>query len=552
MVQKIKHYFNWFIKNQIYLYLLSFVFFVINANYVMYPDEFVNFMSGKLILQGNIPYTEIFDHHMPGAWLLAAFLQLFSFGSFVLLRFWWALFAFASFLGLLLWVRKNYKEFFPYVAFSAILYPLMSVYFWFHLFLGDSVAALFFAITFWILIVQTFTKRISYKATLLAGLLTAGIIFSSLTYVYMCGVLYIWQLFLLLSNKPSWEKFLIYSGVCASPFILFVLALLVTGSLKDFYQANVVYNTELYVSIPNFEKGPIFNPIKFALTMIFNFLGNYIPLLSQIKHIDIYFPMGTLAGLSTLILFLILGYRNVFLGLLYFLVLTLSTPRSDVSKLSETDYQMTMFLVIGALSSMVVLYAIRTAKIEDQLLNDLKRFAGVLVSIFLIFSTLFLLNNAYSKYYQRYTQKMPSIADKSFTAEFINDVIGEEDYYWVGPYHPEDVYFVEKGKLPGKYYFMMPQFGEHDYFKNDFISQFETNTPSVIIFRHEDSIFNTPADKFAGFLLDWIDTKYEKLDEKEVEILKSPSTFNIRTDFYILNEDKEEVLQRMRDTGYIK
>lgn len=62
MVQKIKHYFNWFIKNQIYLYLLSFVFFVINANYVMYPDEFVNFMSGKLILQGNIPYTEIFSY----------------------------------------------------------------------------------------------------------------------------------------------------------------------------------------------------------------------------------------------------------------------------------------------------------------------------------------------------------------------------------------------------------------------------------------------------------------------------------------------------------
>lgn len=525
---------------------------MINANYVMYPDEFVNFMSGKLILQGNTPYTEIFDHHMPGAWLLAAFLQLFSFGSFVLLRFWWAVFEFFSFLGLLLWVRKNYREFFPYVAFSAILYPLMGVYFWFHLFLGDSVAALFFAITFWILIVQTFTKRVSYKATVLAGLLTAGIIFSSLTYVYMCGALYLWQLYLIFSSKFTWKKFFIYSGFAAAPFILFLIYLLISGSFGAFYKANIVYNTELYVSIPNFEKGRIFNPIKFALTMIYNFLGNYIPLLSQIKYLDIYFPMGTLAGLSTLVLFLIIGYRNAFIGLLYFLVLTLSTPRSDVSKLSETDYQMTMFLVIGALSSMVVLYVIKNAKIQDQLLNDLKRITGLLVGIFLLFSTLFLLSNAYSKFYQRYTQKMPSIVDRSFSAEFINDVIAEDDYYWIGPYHPDTVFFVEKGKLPGKYYFMMPQFGEHDYFKNDFLAQFETNTPAIIIFRHEDSIFMTPADKFGKFLLDWMEYKYVRLDEEEVEILKSPSTFNIRTDFYILKEDKAEVIQRMKDTGYLK
>lgn len=552
MIKRLKHLYNWFINNQVYLYLVSFVFFIVNFNYVSYPDEFVNIMAGKLLLQGNLPYSQIFDHHMPGAWILAAIFQIFSFGSFVLFRFWWAAFAFAGFLFLVLWIRKNYKEFFPYTVFYTILYPLMGVYFWFHLFLADSVSALFFAITFWMLIVQTLTKRVSYKALLVTSLLTFMILFSSLTYVYLCGVLYLWQLYLFITSKPTWKKFWIYTAVSAAPYALFVLFLLATQTFDDFLKANVTYNTELYVNIPNYVKGRYFNPIKFAMTIIFNFLGNYIPLLSQIKHLDIYFPLGTLSGLSTLLLFLILGYRNVFLGLLYFLVLNFSTARSDVSKLNETDYQMTMFLVLGALSSLVVLYVIRTSKIQDRLLEDLKRLAGVIISIFLLFSTVFLLHNAYSKYFQRYTQAMPSIVDLSYTGAFINDVIGEEDYYWIGPYHPEDVFFVEKGNMPGKYFFMMPQFGEHEYFRNDFIAQFEKNKPAVIMFRHEDSIFMTPADRFGKFFLDWMDDKYSRLDEEEVEILKSPSTFNIRTDFYILNDKEDEVLQRMKDTGYLK
>ncbi len=551
MIKKIKSFLNWFLDNHIYLYVVSFIFFYVNSSYVSYPDEFVNIMAGKRMLQGQIPYSGIFDHHMPGAWLLSAVLQLFSFNSFVLFRFWWAMFAFALLLLLVLWIRKNYKEFYPYAVFFSILYPLMGVYFWFHLFLADSIAALLFAVIFWILIVQTLTKRFSYKATVVASLLTFSLVFTSLTYVYMCGALYLWQLYLLFSNKFTWKRFFVYAGISVLPGILFLLFLLISQSFADFYKANVVYNTELYVNIPNFEKGRIFNPIKFALTLIYNFLGTYIPLLSQIKYFDIYFPMGTVAGLSTLVLLIIMGYRNVLLGVIYFLILTLSTPRSDVSKLSETDYQMTMFLVLGAVSSLVVLYVIRTTKIQDQLLVDLKRVVGVIISIFLVFCTVFLLNNTYSKYYQRYTQKMPSINDLSYTGSFVNDVIGKDDYYWVGPYHPEDVFFVEKGRLPGKYFFMMPQFGEHDYFRNDFISQFETNKPTIIMFRHEDSIFMTPADKFGKFLLDWMDKKYSRLNEEEVELLKSPSSFNIRTDFYILNEDKEEVLQRMKDTGYI-
>jgi len=40
----------------------------------------------------------------------------------------------------------------------------------------------------------------------------------------------------------------------------------------------------------------------------------------------------------------------------------------------------------------------------------------------------------------RYTQKMPRIYDLSFTAEFLDKILEEGDYYWAGPYEPHELF----------------------------------------------------------------------------------------------------------------
>jgi len=148
---------------------------------------------------------------------------------------------------------------------------------------------------------------------------------------------------------------------------------------------------------------------------------------------------------------------------------------------------------------------------------------------------------------------MPHITNYSYNAQFIDQIIGENDFYWYGPYEPQEEFFVKKPSLPGKYPTLLPQFREDEYLKNSFIGQFEKNQPAIIIYKQEASIFMTPALEFGKFFIDWMSDKYTSIENiKGINVLKSPSGFNLRTDLYILNSRKSELLERLRLQGYIK
>jgi len=349
------------------------------------------------------------------------------------------------------------------------------------------------------------------------------------------------------------KKIVVFFAVCAAPYIIYFIYLLLTKSLYDFYFANFVYNTKLYISIPNYVRGRFFNPLKFGLTLIYNFYGSYLPLLTKIKFFDLYLPVGVLAGLGSLTLLLLLLSKNLMIGTLFFFLLSFSAPRSDIQNYHETDYQGGLFIVLGVISAIVALYLLKKLKVREVLIDDLRRITQVTLAIFVFFTLIFLLKNTYDKWYQVYTQKMPHIYDLSYTADFLDQVLDQNDYYWVGPYEPQEEFFVKKPRLPGKYPTLLPQFREDNYLKSSFISQFEQNPPAVIIFRHEASIFMTPALEFGKFFLDWMSSKYTSIENiKGVNVLKSPTGFNLRTDLYLQDNRREELLNKLKLNGYIE
>lgn len=545
LFEKFKKYFP-----EVLLFTAIFILFKINSNYVSYPDEFVNLLGGLSINKGLIPYKEFFDHHLPFAWYLAAILLKISFNSYTLFRFFWSLTAFLSLLTLGLWIRKYFKDLYLYFLAFFALYPLMGVYFWFHLYLADSLAVLFFSIIFWILLVQTISKKINYKTILFTSFLSFCLVFSSMTFLYLAAVLYLWQLYLIGRNKKN--LFLFFVG-SAAPYLGYLIYLLLTASLYDFYFSNFVYNTKLYISIPNYVKGRFFNPIKFGLTLIYNFYGGYLPLLTKVRFLDLYLPIGVLAGIGSLALLVLFFSKDIFLGLLFFFLLSFSAPRSNIQNYKETDYQSSLFIVLGIISSIVVLYLLRRLRTQEMLVDDLKRISQLIITVFLFFTFIFLLKNTYDKYFQIYTQQMPHIYDLSYTAEFVDQILDKNDYYWVGPYEPEEEFFVKKAHLPGKYPTLLPQFREDDYLKKSFIDQFEKKMPSVIIYRHEASVFGTPALEFGEFFTDWMMNEYTSIENiKGIKDLKSPSAFNFRTDLYLLNSKKKILLERLKLNGYLE
>ncbi len=222
-------------------------------------------------------------------------------------------------------------------------------------------------------------------------------------------------------------------------------------------------------------------------------------------------------------------------------------------KIGESDYQSGMFIALGMISTFMVMWRYKHISFKEEFLNVFKKAIVAMLVFYLVFASFFLIKNTYDKFYERYTQKMPGIYDIAYSASFIDDLIEKGDYFWIGPYEPHEAFFVKKGRMPGKFPTLLPQFREDEYFKNEFIHQFETHPPKIIIYKHEASIFMTPAMEFGAFFVDWMKGRYTSIENiKGVQIQNSPSSFNLKTDLYIENNQKKAVLQILQDKGYIK
>lgn len=429
------------------------------------------------------------------------------------------------------------------------------MYYWTHLFIADGIAFLFFSSLFWMLIVESYQKETRLKTVIFLSLANFIFVFSSLTYIYIALLFYAWIVLLLFKSKPKWGEIVRFCLISATPYVLYGLYLLISNSWKEFYISNFVYNTTLYIDIPNYTLGHFFNPFKFALTILFNFFNTYIQLLVRIKEFNLYFPVDLVLALSTFLLFIYLLKELPIFGILYFFILSFSAPRSNLMKIGETDYQSGLFIALGTISFFLLLWRYKHLKFTFEPLELVRKFLVAMVVLYGIFAGIFLVQNTYNKFYLRHTQKMPSIYDHAPTALFINEILGKGDYYWVGPYEPQEEFFVKEAKLPGKFPTLLPQFRESEYFSSEFIKQFETNPPKLIIYKHEASIFGTPALEFGKFFTDWMEGKYISLEHikgKKITVLKSPETFNMRTDVYLLISQKDVLLKKLTEMGYIE
>jgi len=355
-----------------------------------------------------------------------------------------------------------------------------------------------------------------------------------------------------LREKKEKKELVHFFQIALLPYVLYVIMLIVTNSWKEFYISNFVYNTKLYMHIPNYTPGRFFNPVKFALTVIHNFYQSYIPLLVRIKEFNLYFPVDLTIALGSFLLFFVLLKEKPFIAILFFFILSFSAPRSNLMKIGDRDYQSGLFIALGYISAFLVLWRYSFIRITHEAVEIFKKALVVLLLFYGVFASLFLIQNAYDKFFFRYTQAMPSVYDHAPTAFFIDEILEKGDYYWVGPYEPQEEFFVKKARLPGKFPTLLPQFREDEYFKTEFIRQFETNPPQLIIFKHDASIFMTPAMEFGKFFIDWMEGKYVSLEKIHgVTVLKSPETFNMRTDIYIRKDVTKNLLIKLMQTGYI-
>ncbi len=548
-------------------FLILFLMFFVNGLHESYPDEFDNILGGWRILHGHPLYSEFFTHHGPSAYFLAAIIEIFSGNSFVRFRIVYSIALFAFLLFSFWYFKKSIgsslSKFFPLLL---LFVGIGSTYFWGHMLLADNISAYFLSLSVGLVTIKHLTRKaITLSDLIYISALTFISILSSLTYLYLLLFFYLFVFVeFFLSNKLSlrsvnnyWRPLLIF-GV---PFLVFLIYLLLTGSLSDYLYQNFTFNQQYYIyNYPRAIGETGINPIRFAIIIANSFLMGFSDLLIQIKDFNFSFPFNITLAIANLA-FLIYAFTKRRYKLVIFMLLMLiyANGRSNPLTSSERDYQSAVYILISLFNGAYLLYTL-----YDELKSDLEyRRKIIYTSLFLLLFVYtfanfqFLGRKFLDKAFNKYMGKAPLIYDRPQIAPLINAVLSKDDYTWIGPFEFEELFYT-KEKIASQYQIFNPGMGHSEKIQNGLIADFEKTKPKLIWFDKRFYILGQNPEEYGKPFIEYLSQHYTTLldyqrgNSKFVSVKPIEQRTDIETKLYIRIENVDEIIDKMVSLNIIK
>jgi hypothetical protein len=548
-------------------FVLLFGVLLLNTFHEEYPDEYDSLVGGRYIDSGKLIYKQWFQHHQPGAYVLAAFIYPFSGQSFVrfriLLAFFWLGFHIFTFRYLR---RRMSGELSTLYLLYLFVISIAGTYYWGQMLLADTLSAILIAPAVALLLSKILSKSEFTKNDLkFVGFLSFFTWFTSMTYIFVVALTTLSGIILYFKfeKKLSFKNKIITSGkIILLPYILFFIYLLVTWSIKDWYFASVEYNQRFYIYNYPRPEGAAVNPIRYAIAIVNDFLNNYIPALTGIKSIDFTSPIIPVLALGTFGMTLVLVLNgNIFLALLYFGMIIFANARSNPMAVRETDYQSSVYLSLGLLSSTFLIgYCIEKINHIKALLSEkiVYGFLFGLTSLFLLFSALHFGNKMLNKYYPKYMGTMPLIYDRPEIAQTINKFVRPNEYAWIGPFQFKELFYLNT-KIPSKYHWFL-QHAAHSKIKDEMVADLAKNPPLVVVFDRQYAPWGGNAAEFNYFITDILDRDYirlYKLNDTNPDFNykwteEKTQNFILDRDINLRKDKLDELLKRLLEKNLIK
>lgn len=436
------------------------------------------------------------------------------------------------------------------------------------MFLADSLSALLLAPGYALFLAKVFFKaKLDLADLVVISLSTSASVVNSLTYLYAATPLVIGATIYTLHSGDVLPGRLRTSVVLATktilifalPYLIFFGYLLATSSLPDFLFQAVDYNRQYYIyNYPRPPGSTSFNPVRYAVVIVNNFINGYQPLLAFAKNPDFMNPFNTTLAVSNTVFWVFLLLRKKFFLLFISLVATVfSTVRSsDLVHSKPTDYQLAVYFNLSFLNA--TFFAVFIAKEIETIKTFLAKAAStslaLLFALFWITNVVFLFAEFWRMNYSRYMGTMPLIYDRPAVAPIVNNLLGKSDYCWVGPFEFEEIFYLDC-RLPSKYHWILPQFGSIEKIKSAMLADFSQNPPDVIVFRRNFSAFGQTPD-FNRFFVDFLDKNYLRLSaisgfEKYHFRDNYPKDFNLDEDFNFPKTSAEKLAENLAARGII-
>lgn len=535
-------------------FLILLAIFLINSLHFSYPDEFVKIIGGRFINQGMLPYRDFFSNHGPIGYFFSSIVTLFSGASFVKFRVILNITYWLMILAFYLFIRKRFgkNESNIFLVFSFLI-GLIATFVWGHMLLADSLSGYWLLGAYITLFLILFNRQTFRRSDLiLLSILSAFSVLTSLTYLYAVLVLYFIALvwFLKTSKKGMLPSFIL---IISSPYLIFLVYLLITGSLQDYYYQSISLITNSYLTSDDLSTK---NPLRLALIIFSKFFDTYKAVLVQTKELSFSNPFTHTLALSNflMIIYLLINRRfSAFfltLGLLIFV-----NARSNPLNTGDTDYQAIpyqYFSIFNGLFLLNILWADLKNKVETQK-TIVYGFMLIFLGTYFVFFSLFLFHHFFEKAFNKYMGNEALIYDRPQITHILNKLINKNDYYYIGPFAPEE-YLYAKGKLSSRYHFLIPPMDQDAKFKEGLLSDLNKNKPKVVVFDTGYSIQGTfPGDYVVNFLKENYFTLSQIREEGiEIKVTNEYGLFLLDSHFFFDKSRRDEILQTLAQNNIIE
>lgn len=562
-------YFREAVRTRSFYLNLAFIIFIFAIYYIStfhesYPDEYDNILGGKLILQGLLPYIGFFSHHGPVPYFLAAFLEVFTGPSFVKFRVLYSMFLAGFTLWTFYYLRHKFGSYVTkFYGYFIVLLAFSAVYFWGHMLVADSLAAFFLLPVVALLILTSINKKeLNVWDIFVISILSFLALLTAITYIYVVFLIYLYTAYYCLKQN----KFRILSAelvkaflIIIAPFILFILYLLITGSLKDYFTQSIIFNQKYYIYNYPGSSGS-FNPLRYGITTAYRFYINFTGLLHQIPSWNFGFPFNiTLAVANTSLIIYLLANRKFTLTALLIGLLIFSNVRSNPLESGEEDYQSAVYIVISLFNMCLTLYLVYRELRDNQ--NFAKRvintFILILLGLYSIFTSIFVLQKFSSKAYDKYMGNASLIYDRPEVAKYLNNVIDKGETIWYGPLEFKEMLY-STGTIPSRFHMLIPGIGRSPELSQDMVKSYEASKPRLIWFNKRYSILGQTPPDYAPFFMSFLDKNYitilelAKSGNKYTSLIPVELNRDFETMLYIRRDKVDEVLPKLIEVNIIK
>ncbi len=511
-------------RKAIIFWAIILLLLILNSLHATYPDEFDNLLGGKLLLAGILPYRDYFSHHGILSYLISASILPFSGISFVHFR---LLFA-GALTGLAITsfvtIRKAIpKEGLIWIAGFLILLAVSATYFWGNMLLADTLSS-YFLIPAYLLLFWKFFRGNQLKTgdLITISVFTFLAVLNSPTYLYAVAVFIVaafWYQMQFVKrpwlSKINLQGLVLFGIIFAVPYVGFIIYLLLTKSWSSFYFDEIVYNRNYYIyNYPRPAWSTSFNPVRYAVVIVNDFVNATQTALVSIKTIDLRYPLtGTFAFVNLSLVAFLLVKKKFLLVLTIVMTLAFVNARGNPADIKATDYQTAAYFVLTLANGALLGYLFTNFldKISNYFIRSVITTFGVIVVFLGIFSVIFLGGEWWRLNYNHYMGTAPLIYDRPAVAPLVNSLVPTDQYCWVGPFAFEDMFYLQC-KLPSTYTWILPQLAGIPSVRDQIISDFSKNKPQVIVFHRNFFVFGQ-GPKYLTFFDDFLNRNYVLLNQ---------------------------------------